>query len=225
MEASGVSTTGPTELTALKRLPQRGVYDREAICQILDEGFICHVGFVVDGRPFVIPTGYVRVDNRIFIHGSQASRMLKNLGKGVDACLTVTLTDGLVLARSAFHHSFNYRSVVVFGKASIVEDPVEKLNATRAFVEHIISGRWEDARKPTESELKATLVLSLPLEEASAKIRTGAPIDDEEDYDLDVWAGELPLRVVASAAVDDPRLKPGIAIPDYLKNYDRKRVP
>jgi nitroimidazol reductase NimA-like FMN-containing flavoprotein (pyridoxamine 5'-phosphate oxidase superfamily) len=219
-----MSNLGPTELTTLKRLPQRGVYDRETIYQILDEGFICHVGFAVDSQPFVIPTGYVRDGDSIYIHGSAASRMLKNLKGGIDICFTATLTDGLVLARSAFHHSFNYRSVVVFGRASIIEDESAKLAAARAFVEHVVPGRWQEARQPTESELRATMVLSLPLAEASAKVRTGPPLDDDDDYGLDVWAGVLPLGIVAGAPLADPRLKPGIRIPDYLRGYDRKEM-
>ena len=168
----------PTERTTLKRLPKRGEYDRERVYAILDEAFICHVGFVVDGRPVVIPTGYGRMKDVLYIHGSAASRMLRTLSEGIEVCVTVTLIDGLVLARSAFHHSFNYRSVVVFGKARVVTDAAEKMAALRAFTEHVIPKRWDDVREPNESELKATLVLALPLVEASAKIRTGPPIDD-----------------------------------------------
>jgi uncharacterized protein len=213
-----------TNRTIVKRLPKRAVYDREAVYRILDEGFICHVGFVVDGRPYVIPTGYARVGDRLYIHGSQASRMLKSLAEGIDACITVTLVDGLVLARSAFHHSMNYRSVVVFGKAIEVEDPSEKEEILRAFVEHMIPNRSHDARGPNAVELQATTVLSLRLEEASAKVRTGPPIDDEEDYELDVWAGEVPLNLTASQPVEDPRLKPGIELPAYLRSYSRKKA-
>lgn len=175
-----------TDRTTLKRLPNRGSYDRALIYSILDEGFICHMGFTVDNRPFVIPTGYARAGDKLYVHGSQASRMMRALQGGIDLCLTVTLLDGLVLARSAFHHSMNYRSVVVFGKASVVEDEAEKMEALRAFTEHIVPGRWDEVRWPNPSELKATTVLSLPLAEASAKIRTGPPLDDEEDYQLDV---------------------------------------
>src|SRR6267378_4006898 len=173
-----------TPRTTLKRLPQRGNYDRELIEQILDEGFICHVGFAVDGQPFVIPTGYARVGDSLVIHGSQASRMLRTLGQGIDVCVTVTLVDGLVLARSAFHHSMNYRSVVLFGTASRIHDVAAKMKALRAFSDHIIPGRWEDVRKPSYVELKQTLVLQLLLTEVSAKIRTGPPIDEETDYKL-----------------------------------------
>jgi uncharacterized protein len=213
-----------TSRTTLRRLPKRGSHDREVINAILDEGFICHVGFVVDGRPFVIPTGYARVENHLLIHGSQASRMLRTLGEGVDVCITVTLLDGLVLARSAFHHSMNYRSVVTFGRATLVEDRVEKISALLALSEHIIPGRWQDVREPTESELRQTTVLSLPIDEASAKIRTGPPLDDEEDYEMDVWAGVMPLRIVAGQPIADPRLPPEIAPPDYVINYRRTKA-
>jgi nitroimidazol reductase NimA-like FMN-containing flavoprotein (pyridoxamine 5'-phosphate oxidase superfamily) len=210
-----------TSRTTLKRLPQRGSYDRELIDQILDEGFICHVGFAVDSRPFVIPTGYARVGDRLFIHGSQASRMLRTLGQGIDVCVTVTLIDGLVLARSAFHHSMNYRSVVVFGNAKMVDDPDDKLAALRALSDHMIPGRWDDVREPDESELQQTTVLLLPLTEASAKVRTGPPLDDEEDYNLHVWAGVIPLRMVAGEPIDDDRLPPSSEAPRYAIEYAR----
>jgi hypothetical protein len=213
-----------TARTTLKRLPQRGNYDRELINQILDEGFICHVGFVTGGQPFVIPTGYARVEDKLFIHGSQASRMLRTLEKGIDVCVTVTLIDGLVLARSAFHHSMNYRSVVVFGRAKIVDDPGEKLATLLALSEHMIPGRWADVREPNERELQLTTVLSLPLTEASAKVRTGPPLDDEEDYDLRVWAGVIPLRLSAGKPIDDPRVHAGITAPGYAREYRRGRV-
>jgi uncharacterized protein len=213
-----------TARTTLKRLPQRGDYDRELINQILDEGFICHVGFVVDDEPFVIPTGYARVDDKLFIHGSQASRMLRALEKGIEVCVTVTLIDGLVLARSAFHHSMNYRSVVVFGRATVVDDRAEKMAALLALSEHMIPGRWADVRAPHERELQLTTVLCLPLTEASAKVRTGPPLDDEEDYEMDVWAGVIPLRLIAEAPLDDPRLPAEIAAPDYARRYDRKKI-
>lgn len=211
----------PTPRTTLRRLPQRGNYDRDAINQILDEGFICHVGFTVDGRPFVIPTGYARVGDRLLIHGSQASRMLRIVGQGIDVCLTVTLIDGLVLARSAFHHSMNYRSVVVFGSARVVDDPDEKLEALRALSEHMIPGRWEDVREPNEREMQLTTVLVLPLTEASAKVRTGPPLDDEEDYELDIWAGVIPLRLVAGIPIDDARLPENRELPEYAVRYAR----
>jgi uncharacterized protein len=216
-----MKTIPQTKRTTLKRLPKRGVFERDSVNGILDEGFICHVGFVVDGQPFVIPTGYARVDDNIYIHGSQASRMLRNLEKEIDVCLTVTLVDGLVLARSAFHHSMNYRSVVVFGQATLVSEAEEKLGALRALSDHMIPGRWEDVRQPTEDELKMTSVLRLPLLEASAKVRVGPPLDDDEDYSLDVWAGVVPLRLVAGAPIPDPRLASDIAAPPYAQEYSR----
>jgi len=212
-----------TERTKLKRLPRRGHFEREEIYRILDEAFVCHVGFVVDRQPFVIPTGYARIDDCLIIHGSAASRMIRALASEIDVCVTVTLVDGLVLARSAFHHSMNYRSVVIFGKAKVIENKDEKLAALRALTEHIVPHRWADVRPPTEKELKATLVLSLPLQEASAKIRTGNPVDDEEDYELDVWAGVIPLRLKADAPVADARLKRGVEVPGYVESYIKKR--
>jgi nitroimidazol reductase NimA-like FMN-containing flavoprotein (pyridoxamine 5'-phosphate oxidase superfamily) len=213
-----------TERTTLKRLPKRGIYDRELVYGILDEGFICHVGFAVDARTFVIPTGYARVDDRLYIHGSQVSRMLRTLAQGIEVCVTVTLVDGLVLARSAFHHSMNYRSVLIFGSASIVEQRKEKLAALFAFSEHVIPGRWDEVRGPSEQEMKATSVLSLPLAEVSAKVRTGPPLDDEEDYALDVWAGVIPLRVVAGKPITDPRLPEDIEPPSYAVHYTREKI-
>src|SRR6266850_5273339 len=204
-----------TPRTTLKRLSQRGNYDRELIEQILDDGFICHVGFAVDGQPFVIPTGYARVGDSLVIHGSQASRMLRTVGQGIDVCVTVTLIDGLVLARSAFHHSMNYRSVVVFGRATVIEDPDPKVAALRALSEHMIPGRWDDVREPSERELQQTTVLSLPLTEASAKVRTGPPLDEEEDYELSVWAGVIPVRLVAEPPVHDARLSANSEVPKY----------
>ena len=217
-----MTTYNKTDRTTLKRLPARGHYDHEVVHAILDEGFICHVGFIVDGQPIVIPTGYGRIGDKLYIHGSQASRMLRTLKTGVAACVTVTLVDGLVLARSAFHHSINYRSVVIFGNATLVEDAQEKLAALLAFSEHVIRGRWDDVREPTEQELKATTVLVLPLEEVSAKVRTGPPIDDEADYELPVWAGVIPLQVVAGEAIPDPRLPSEISAPEYVLNYERR---
>lgn len=210
-----------TERTKLKRLPKRGHFDRETVYKILDEGFICHIGFAPQGQPFVIPTGYARVDDKLYIHGSAASRMLKMLSGGVDACVTVTIIDGLVLARSAFHHSMNYRSVVIFGRATLLEDREEKMAALVALSEHIVRGRWAEVREPTEQEMKATTVLSLPLIEASAKIRTGPPIDDEEDYAMSVWAGVIPLTLEAGKPIKDPRLPEEIPIPAYALHYKR----
>jgi uncharacterized protein len=210
-----------TERTQIKRLPQRGEYERQTIYGILDEGLICQVGFVVKGQPFVIPTAYGRVDDRLYINGSPASRMLRTLKEGIEVCVTVTLLDGLVLARSAFHHSMNYRSVVVFGQAILVEDATEKLEALKAFTEHVMRDRWAAVRPPNRQELAGTLVLALPLTEASAKMRSGAPVDDEADYALSIWAGELPLRVTPLEPVADPRLAADIALPAHVQNYRR----
>jgi nitroimidazol reductase NimA-like FMN-containing flavoprotein (pyridoxamine 5'-phosphate oxidase superfamily) len=213
----------PTERTRLKRLPARGSFEREAVYRILDEGFVCHVGFVAEGEPVVIPTGYGRAGDTLYIHGSAASRMLRTLAEGAPVCVTVTLLDGLVLARSAFHHSMNYRSVVVFGEASVVSDAEEKTEALRAITEHIVPGRWDEVREPDESEIKKTLVLKLPLAEASAKVRTGPPIDDEPDYELPVWAGVLPVRMAAGAPVPDPRLTPGLEPSANVLHYPKIR--
>jgi nitroimidazol reductase NimA-like FMN-containing flavoprotein (pyridoxamine 5'-phosphate oxidase superfamily) len=203
------------------REPHRGVYDRETIFKILDEGIVCHVGFSTDAQPFVIPTLYARVGDAIYFHGSAASRMLRGAATGVPVCITVTLTDGLVLARSVFNHSMNYRSVVALGKATLVDAPAEKLQALRAFTEKILPGRWQDARQPNEKELKATSILKLPLTEVSAKIRSGPVIDDEEDYALQVWAGIVPLHLQAQAPIRDERCDPAIPTPAYAANYRR----
>lgn len=214
-----MSEIAPTERTELNRHPERAEYDRERINEILDEGLVCHVGFVAGGRPFVIPTGYVRFGDHIYFHGAAASRMMTTVSAGLDVCVTVTHLDGLVLARSAFSHSMNYRSVVVFGRARVVKDAREKLEALRAFTEHVMPGRWQDARRPNREELNDTTVLALPLTEASAKVRTGPPKDKEEDYDLNVWAGVVPLRQVAGAPVDDSRLTEGAEVPRYVREY------
>jgi nitroimidazol reductase NimA-like FMN-containing flavoprotein (pyridoxamine 5'-phosphate oxidase superfamily) len=178
---------------------------------------------VADGKPVVIPTGYGRKDDTLYVHGSTASRMFRALGKGADVCITVTLVDGLVLARSAFHHSMNYRSVVIFGKATVLEDPAAKREALHVFTEHVAPGRWQEIRQPSEKELQATTVLALPLEEVSAKVRTGPPIDDEEDYALSVWAGVLPLEHTPYPPIPDDRLPKEIAVPEYVRKYSRKR--
>ena len=213
----------PTKRTQVHRLPKRGVYDREAVYRILDDGLVCHVGFVADGKPVVIPTGYGRADDMLYIHGATASRMFRALGKGVDICITVTLVDGLVLARSAFHHSMNYRSVVIFGKVTLLEDPAAKREALRTFTEHVMPGRWDEIRQPSEKELQVTTVLAVPLEEVSAKVRTGPPIDDEEDYALPVWAGVLPFEVTPGPPLADDRLPKEIPVPEYVRKYSRKR--
>ena len=211
----------PTPRTRVTREPERAVYDRAAAYQILDEGFICHVGFVMDNQPFVIPTGYGRAGDNLYIHGSAASRMLRNLDQGIAVCVTVTLLDGLVLARSIFNHSMNYRSVVVLGTAVAVEDPTEKLQALRALSEHILPGRWDEARQPNERELKATLVMRLPITEFSAKVRIGPPIDNEEDYSFPTWAGVVPLQMVAGSPINDPKLDPKTPVPSYVRSYAR----
>ena len=212
----------PTVRTRVVREAQRGVYDRETAYRILDEGFICHIGFVVDGQPFVIPTAYGRAGDNLYIHGSAASRMLRQMDRGVPVCLTVTLLEGLVLARSIFNQSMNYRSVVVLGTAVAVRDEREKLEALKALSEHIIPGRWADARQPNDNELKATLVMRLPLTEFSAKVRTGPPLDEKEDYELPVWAGVLPLELTPGAPVPDTKGEPKLAVPEYLTHYVRR---
>jgi len=213
----------PTARTRVVREPERGVYDREPVYRILDEGFLCHVGFAVDGQPYVIPTSYGRKDANLFIHGSAASRMLRQMKEGVAVCVTVTLLDGLVLARSTFNHSMNYRSVVIVGKATLVDKPGEKLAALRILSEHILPGRWDDVRQPNERELKATSVLRVPIEEFSAKVRTGPPIDDAEDMNFPTWAGVLPLEIKAGTPVNDLKLDISRAVPEYVKNYSRVR--
>jgi nitroimidazol reductase NimA-like FMN-containing flavoprotein (pyridoxamine 5'-phosphate oxidase superfamily) len=219
-----MSEFAPTPRTTLKRLPSRGVFDRAAVHAILDEGLVCHVGFVADGQPFVIPTSYARVEDRLYIHGSAASRMLRSLSGGIPVAVTVTLLDGLVLARSAFHHSMNYRSVVVLGRAELVGDPAERSAALEAIVEHVVPGRSRLVRGPSEKELLATSVLRLELLEVSAKVRTGPPIDDEEDLGLDCWAGVLPLRLVPGEPVADPQLPPGRLPAKDVAEYRRPRV-
>jgi len=214
-------TTTPTPRTRVVREPQRAVYDRDAVNQILDEAFLCHVGFLVDGQPFVIPTSYGRNRDVLYIHGSAASRMLRNLDQSVAVCITVTLLDGLVLARSVFNHSMNYRSVVILGMATIVDDPAEKLAALRALSEHILPHRWDDSRQPNEKELKATSVLRLPISEFSAKVRVGPPVDDDDDYTFPTWAGVIPLEMTVGTAIRDDRCEQ--ELPAYLKNYSRKK--
>ena len=209
----------PTPRTRVVREPQRAVYDRNAVNQILDEALLCHVGFVADGQPFVIPTSYGRNGDMLYIHGSAASRMLRTLDQGVPVCITVTLLDGLVLARSVFNHSMNYRSVVILGTATLVDDPAEKLAALRALSEHILPQRWDDSRLPNEKELKATSVLRLPITEFSAKVRVGPPVDDEEDYSFPTWAGVIPLRLNIGSAIPDDRCQQ--ELPAYLKRYSR----
>ena len=211
-----------TERTRLRRLPKRGAFDRDTVYSILDEAFICHIGFTVDEQPYVIPTAFGRAKDLLYIHGSSASRMLRTLSKEINMCFTATLIDALVLARSAFHHSINYRSVVVLGNATLVTDDNEKNEALKAITNHIVPGRWDDVRWPNELELKATSVLKLPIEEASAKLRTGHPIDDEEDYAMNIWAGILPVELRSGDPIDDDRLDNGAVPPNNITNYTRK---
>jgi len=217
----------PTARTRVAREPQRAVYDRDTVNQILDEAFLCHVGFVAnsnsDFQPFVIPMSYGRDRDVLYIHGSPASRMMRNLEQGVPVCVTVTLVDGLVLARSVFNHSMNYRSVIILGTATLVDDPAEKLAALRALSEHILPHRWDDSRQPNEKELKATAVLRVPINEFSAKVRIGPPVDDADDYTFSTWAGVIPLEMNSSTPIRDERCKQ--ELPAYLKNYSRKKKP
>lgn len=208
---SGGGQAAKTDLTKLRREPERGKHEWEVIREILRAGFICHLGIEVDGQPFVIPTTYALVGDELLVHGSAASRTLRRAGADVPVCLTVTHVDGFVLARSVFHHSFNYRSVMVFGRATLVEDEAEKRATLQAFFEGVLPGRWDEVRPPTESEWKQTTILRLPLAEASAKVRTGPPEDDEPDYELDVWAGTMPIERKFAEPVADPRLREGIA--------------
>jgi len=212
-----------TERTTLKRLPKRGSYDRELVHAILDEGLLCHVGFGLDGSPFVIPMAYWRIGERIYLHGAPVSRMLKELRQGLDVCVTVTLLDGLVLARSAFHHSMNYRSVILFGRAEWVEDDAEKLAALDAFMDHVVPGRAAEVRPPNPAELAGTLILAIAIDEASAKVRSGPPVDDARDMDWPVWAGEVPLHMVGASPKVSPDLRVERPVPAYARDYARSR--
>jgi uncharacterized protein len=211
----------PTDRTKVRRKPDRGTYDRETIYNILDQAFVCHVGFVVDGTPFVVPTNYVRVGDKLFLHGSTASRLMKTLGSGAPFCLSVTLLDGIVFSPTATGHSVNYRSVVVLGRAEKIESAEDKLEAMRKFVEYVIRGRWETVRPPSENELKATMVLAVPLLEVSAKTRTGFAVDDGKEYDGGAWTGVLPFAWTPGTPIADPRAKPGIPVPANIQNYKR----
>ena len=211
----------PTDKTQVRRVARNAVYDREVINAILDEALICHVGIIDNGQPFVIPTIPVRIADRLYLHGSRASRMLRCALGPVPVCVTVTLLDGLVLARSAFHHSMNYRSVVLLARGEEVTEPGMRKTVFRALTEHVMPGRWEDTRPPNEKEDAATAIVSFPISEASAKIRTGPPNDDEPDYALPYWAGVIPLSLKAGAPQPDPKLPEGTAIPDYVNKYQR----
>jgi hypothetical protein len=216
------SNSAPTPLTTLRRNAKRGVYDRAVIDAILDEGLVCHVAFVHEGKPCLIPTAYAREGRWLYLHGAQKNRMLQAIC-GQTACVSVTLLDGLVLARSAFHHSVNYRSVVLYGEGEEVRDAGEKLHAMERLVEHIVPGRWAEARQPTRQELDATLIVRVPTDECSAKVRTGPPVDDEPDLSLDVWAGVLPLREEWGEPLADDLLPPSIPAPGYVVNYRRPK--
>ena len=209
----------PTQKTRVKRLHERGHYDRETVYAILDAGFICHVGYLIDDQPYVTPTSYWREGDQVYWHGSSASRMLRTVAKGIKVCLTVTHVDGLVLARSGFHSSINYRAVMAFGEAEMVTDEAHKGAALKAFMEHVTPGRWEMLRPVTSQELKGTTVLTMKLTEVSAKVRTGPPKDDEEDYALPIWAGVLPLKLIGGPAEPDPRLTPNVPIPEHAKRF------
>lgn len=211
-----------TTRTELRRMPTRGSHDRETIHRILDAGFLASVGFCKDGQPFVIPTLYGRRGDNLYFHGSAASRLLCELGAGLPVCVCVALVEGLVLARSAFHHSMNYRSVVAFGTARSIEEPVHKIEALRIISEHLVPGRWKDVRGPSEQELKATKLLEFPIVEASAKVRTGPVLDDADDYGLPVWAGVLPLAMRCEAPMPDERLTDGVELPEYVRLYDAR---
>lgn len=218
---TNTETLQVTDRSKIQRRPRLGHHERAIINQILDEALVVHVGFVVDGQPFVIPMGYGRDGDRLYIHGSTASRMLQSLEKGIDICVSATLLDGIVIARSLFHHEMNYRSVVLFGRATLVAGENEKIHALTVLSEQIIPGRWEQARKPTPQEIKGTTVLAFPIEEGSAKIRSGEPHDNAEDYALPIWAGQLPLKLTAGVPVPDSKLSSDIAIPENLTHYHR----
>jgi len=210
-----------TDRTRLRRKPDRGRHDRETIHAILDEGFVCHVGFAVEGRTWVVPMAYARVDDALYLHGAAANAALKHAAGALDVCVTVTLVDGVVLARSAFHHSINYRSVMAFGPAATVTDDEEKERALTAVVDHVVPGRTADTRPPTATEIKATRVLRLDLTEASAKVRTGPPVDEPEDLDLPVWGGHVPLFVRPGRPVPDDHVPPSVPLPAYAEDYRR----
>ncbi|MEA2218996.1 MAG: uncharacterized protein QOJ35_1622 [Solirubrobacteraceae bacterium] len=219
-----MATTAPSSRVRVRRAPKRAAYDRAQIDAILDEALVCHVGFVHDEQPYVIPTLHARVGDVVYLHGSTASRMLRTLAGGAPCALTATLLDGVVLARSAFHHSANYRSVTVLGRARLVTSDEERLRALEAFGEHLVPGRWAQVRPPSRKELKGTQVLALALDEAAAKIRTGPPVDDPSDMDRDVWAGELPLRLQALDPRPDPQLAAGIALPEHVARWSASRT-
>jgi uncharacterized protein len=214
--SESMSDTPPSERAKINRLPERGAYDRETIYSILDEGMVCHVGFAIGGQPFVIPMTYARSGDKLLVHGFGGSRLMRAMKNGAELCVTVTHVDALVLARSAFHHSMNFRSVMAFGKARLIEDDGEKTAAFRKFFEHLVPGRWIDVRPPNVKELAQTALFEIPLDEVSAKIRTGPAVDEKADYELDTWAGLLPFELKSGSPQEDPNLKSGIRLPDYL---------
>jgi nitroimidazol reductase NimA-like FMN-containing flavoprotein (pyridoxamine 5'-phosphate oxidase superfamily) len=209
-----------TARNKVKRMPERGHYDAATIYPIVDAALICHVGFALDGQPYVIPTLHARQDDMILLHGAKGSRLLRHIQSGGEVCITITLIDGIVLARSVFHHSINYRSVVLFGTGAVIEDDQARLQALEAFTERLIPGRWQDARQPSALELKQTTIVAVPIASASAKLRSGPPGDEAEDYDLPVWAGVLPLRQIAGIPLADPQLRPGVELPAYIREFD-----
>ena len=215
----------PSDRTRVRRVPERGRYDSETIAAILDEALVCHVGFVADDKPYVIPMAIARDGGRVLLHGSTASRLMRGLSQGAEVCVTVTRLDGVVVARSAFHSSMNYRSVVIVGRAEPITDPKEKLEALRLLVERLIPGRWQEVRESTDQELRATTIMSVAIDEASAKIRSGPPEDDEGDLSLNTWAGEIPLRTIRLDPVPDPLLDPGIPMPPSVVGFDRVSTP
>jgi nitroimidazol reductase NimA-like FMN-containing flavoprotein (pyridoxamine 5'-phosphate oxidase superfamily) len=217
-----MSNTPPTPRAEIKRLPERGAYDRETVYSILDEGLVCHVGICVDGQPFVIPMAYARAGDRLLLHGFGGSRLMRALKGGAEVCVAVTLLDALVLARSAFHHSMNFRSVMVFGTARLIEGDEAKSAAFREFFEFLIPGRWDDVRPPEKKELAQTALMEIPLDECSAKIRTGPPVDEDADYELSNWAGLIPYELVPGRPEADPKMKKGNRLPSYLQNYEKK---
>ena len=215
------TTFDKTPLNRVRRMPERGHYDADTIYPIIDEALICHVGFVEDGQPFVIPTIHARMGDALVLHGAKASRLLKHAAAGNDLCVTITILDGLVMARSVFHHSMNYRSAVLFGKGELIEDADERMRAFEVLTEHIMPGRWADARLPNDTELSATTLVRMPIDMASAKVRTGPPSDEDDDYSLDVWAGVVPIRRHFGEPIDDPKRTHDVAVPDYVRSYWR----
>ena len=219
-----MTTFEKTPRNRVRRLPERADYDRDTIYSIIDEALICHVGFTVDGQPFVIPTIHARMDDTLILHGAKASRLLKHVQSGAAMCVAVTLLDGLVVARSAFHNSMNFRSVVLFGTGYVIEGEEERLAALAAITDHVVPGRWRDSRPPNRKELNATTVVALPIESATAKLRAGPPGDDDEDYSLPIWAGVIPIQQTFGAPEDDPRLTDGVPAPDYITGYRRPKA-